>query len=64
MVTSSTIIQNDLQVDGRRWITELHVDTVQGDLYFTYLAQPTDDVDAIMAARAAAINAQDEAQGD
>lgn len=49
--------ENIPQADGRRWVTERHVDDLGRPIVFTYLA--TDDMDrnAIMSARVARLNA-------
>ena len=59
MITSSQIIEDSLQIDGRRYITELHTDNVKGELRFTYLAPHDADANAIMAARVIQYNADE-----
>ena len=51
MIIASEIIEDSPQVDGRRYITELHTDSVKGELRFTYLAGAATDANAVMAAR-------------
>jgi len=59
MITSSQIAANEVQSDGRRYVTELHVtdEAAQPLLRYAYLALAGDDVTAIMNARASAYNA-------
>lgn len=57
-ITSSTIIEDRAQIDGRRWITERHVDS-QGQSYFVvYMADAGLDAQAEMANRVAAFAAR------
>ncbi len=56
MITSSSFIQETPQVDGRFYVTEIHIDNQLGELRFTYLAEPTDNVEQIMNDRAASLN--------
>lgn len=51
MITFSQIIEDRPQIDGRRYITELHTDNVKGKLRFTYLGVANTDANAVMAAR-------------
>jgi hypothetical protein len=41
----------------RRYVTEVQVDDVEGDLVFEYLAEPGTDIHQIMLDRTAALNA-------
>lgn len=52
------IIDNKVQVDGRRSIVERHVDSLGREHLIVYLAEATDDVEARMTARATEIEAQ------
>ena len=62
MIVSSVIALNNLQVDGRRVIEELHTDD-QGNQYtFDYMADPDTDINAVLAQRADDLNAQLAAQ--
>ena len=56
-IVESTYVEGALQQDGRRYVRERHVDDLGRPMTFEYLA--TDDMsrDAIMAARAARLNA-------
>ena len=54
-ITSSIITENAVQVDGRRWIREKHTDHTGAQHFYSYIAHPGQDVDAILAARATAL---------
>ena len=57
-ITSSEIVANDLQADGRRYIRERHTDDT-GDTHDAYyLAKVGTDHNAVMLARVAGIEAQ------
>jgi hypothetical protein len=58
MALTSTFILGAIQVDGRRYVTETHTDGFNQTYVFTYLASVGDDFDAVLAARKAAIAAQ------
>ena len=55
-IASSSFAVGVTQVDGRVWITETHVDSVQGPLTFEYLAVNSTNATAVMNARVAQIN--------
>ena len=55
-IASSSFAVGVTQVDGRVWITETHVDSVQGPLAFAYLAANSTNATATMNARVAQIN--------
>ena len=57
MITSSQIISDSPQADGRRYITEQHVDNIKGGLRFLYLGLSNTDAAAVMAARVIQYNA-------
>lgn len=57
-ITQSTWTEDGAsQADGRRWVTERHVDDLGRPMTFTYLASDGMDRSAIMAARATRLNA-------
>jgi hypothetical protein len=60
-IVSSIIAADDLQKDGRRWIRELHTDHIGVQYLVTYLGEAVTNASAVMAARAAQINAGIEA---
>lgn len=57
IVSSSFTSEPRAQIDGRRYVTETHVDDVVGTVTFTYLAEVGQDYSAVMAARVLAWNA-------
>lgn len=57
-ITSSTIIEDAAQIDGRRRIRELHVDHVGGVHEVSYLAGAADNAAAMLPVRAALIESQ------
>jgi len=48
----STIIEDSLQSDGRRWITEQHIDALGKKHHVNYIVEALTDVQVIMTARA------------
>ena len=61
MIVSSTYTEGPQQADGRRYITERHTDD-SGEVYsYEWLHDGTQDIQAVVAARAAAINARQDA---
>lgn len=61
-IVSSSVTQEGAQRDGRKWTHEAHTDG-QGLVYrFPYLAEAGLDVEAVKAARAAALSAQLDAE--
>lgn len=54
-IVSSQITSNNLEVDGRRRIDELHIDDQGAQFSFTYLADVGVDADAQLASRATAL---------
>ena len=50
-IVSSEITHDDPQIDGRRYITERHVDNVGVEHVFTYLGEADTDAEAVMLAR-------------
>lgn len=58
MIVESTIIATDTQADGRRYVTESHIDGVGREYRVEYLADADADVAAAMAERAAVIEAE------
>lgn len=51
-IISSTVVEDAVQHDGRRWILERHIFD-NGDVYdFRYIAESADNVSAIMTDRA------------
>lgn len=57
MIVSSSIIEDCAQIDGRRWVTEQHVDQLSIAHAYTYLAAAAEDAVAAMNARVPLINA-------
>lgn len=57
MIVSSKIIADQPQADGRRYITERHVDDLGAEMFVTYLAEKGADATAILPERAANIEA-------
>ena len=53
----STLASVSPQIDGRRWVDELHVDPYGVEHPVAYMAGPDDDLDAALAARAIEIAA-------
>ena len=62
MIVSSKIVDDGRQRDGRRWITESHVDQFGVDYRVMYLCPADWDADAAMKLRAKQIEADIEAQ--
>lgn len=56
-IVSSVVLLDSTQIDGRRDIYEVHTDQTGVEVCVSYLAEPGDDVAAILAARAAQISA-------
>lgn len=56
-IQSSTFAVGVPQVDGRVWVDETHIDSVQGEITHSYLGDATNAA-AVMAARVASINEQ------
>ena len=52
-IVSSQIVEDSPQIDGRRWVREVHTDDAGLMHEFAYLAEAASNVSAIMAARAA-----------
>lgn len=50
-ITSSAIIEDRAQIDGRRWITERHTDNLGIQRFVQYLAEAGADVQAAMSER-------------
>lgn len=57
-ITSSVIVEDAAQKDGRRYITERHTDHVGGTYEVRYIALAAADVNATMTARVATIEAE------
>ena len=57
-ITSSTIVSDATQVDGRRRVLERHTDHVGGIHDVSYLASAGDDVSLMLPIRAALIEDQ------
>lgn len=55
-ITSSEIIEDSEQADGRRRITEKHTAATGKEYLVSYLAESTTDESAVMAARVSGIN--------
>lgn len=59
MALQSSIVSVNTQIDGRRQVEEVHVDTATGIPYtWFWLADQDDDLDANMALHAAQVAAQ------
>lgn len=58
MIVESTIIEDAPQKDGRRYVTELHVDDEGKEHRVMYLAESKANVEEMLPARAAQISAQ------
>lgn len=58
MIVSSQIVEDRVQVDGRRAIQERHVDHVGRVESVFYLSEAGDNVDAIMLARVPVLEQQ------
>ncbi len=56
-ITSSIIVMDHAQPDGRRWVTEQHTYGTGEVQFVRYLAGAADDVSAAMAARVASLEA-------
>ena len=56
--TSTYVLDNHTQSDGRRYVTETHVLTAGDPVVIMYLAAVGADYDAIMSARADQIDVQ------
>jgi hypothetical protein len=56
MITKSTIIYRSVQADGRIYVIESHMDDVQGEIQYLYLASKDADLDKIMTDRADYLN--------
>lgn len=56
-IVSSEIVSDSPQADGRRWVTERHVDHVGAVHVVTYMAEAATNVQTIMAARVPALEA-------
>jgi hypothetical protein len=54
-IVTSTIVDDSPQIDGRRWITESHVDQFGEDRRVMYLCAADADVQAVMLSRAARV---------
>lgn len=54
-ITASQIIEDRAQVDGRRYVTELHTDHIGKQHRFTFLVPAAFDASAAMSARAVAL---------
>ena len=57
-ITSSQITEDSQQADARRWITEEHTDSTGKIWPVSYLATATADIEAIMNARVAHVDAR------
>lgn len=55
MIIKSIIIDESVQIDGRRWVTEKHIDDVGVEHLVTYLAEADLDIDKEMQNRIAII---------
>lgn len=55
-ITSSQITEDSQQADGRRWITELHTDSINREWPINYLAAASTDAVAVMNARVSSVN--------
>lgn len=58
MLVSSTVSTQQPQIDGRFWVVETHSFDDGSIREFSYLADPGTDANAVMAARAAEIEAE------
>ena len=56
MITSSQIISDSPQADGRRYITEQHIDNLKGELRFMYLGAADTNASVVMSARVVQYN--------
>ena len=52
-IVSSEVMEDSVQVDGRRMIREKHTDDSGGEHFYSYMAESGTDEDAVLAARAA-----------
>jgi hypothetical protein len=57
-IKSSTIVEDSPQIDGRRYIREVHTDDVGVEHHVTYLAESKEDVEAILPIRVSQIDEQ------
>lgn len=57
VITDSSIVEDRLQRDGRRSVTERHVDSLGGVTTVTYLAERDEDCEAMMKVRAEQLSA-------
>ncbi len=57
MITQSSIIEDSIQIDGRRQIRERHVDHLGQPYDYSWMAEAGQDVEAVLPARAAQIEA-------
>jgi len=65
IVSSTFVVDDHAQADGRRYVTETHVDGNGESITLSYLANIDADYDAILAAHAQGISAsQSEVTGD
>ena len=55
-ITSSQIIEDSAQADGRRWVTEEHTARTGKTYRVTYLAESTTNITTVMNARVPGIN--------
>ena len=58
MITSSQIIEDSLQADGRRWVTEQHISAIGNKYSVTYLCEAGVNAETVMDARVPQINQQ------
>lgn len=58
MITSSIIAWQNLQVDGRKEVREVHADDQGNEYIFDYMADKDTDIDTKMQQRAIELNTQ------
>lgn len=63
-IVTSTIVEDRIQIDGRRSIIERHVDDLGVEHLVFYLAESKEDVEAMLPIRAAQIDQQLADQGE
>ena len=61
-IVASEITERSTQVDGRVWVHEVHTDDSGASYTHDWLAQPTDNLDALLAEYANGLDAQFAAQ--
>lgn len=56
-IVSSVVLEDRVQVDGRRSVSELHTDHLGVQYPVSYMAEAKDDVGVVLVARAAQLEA-------